>query len=201
MRWTDPQLGEFTFDDLCQLWETVVVAPAFDAFRYHWNMKPTDPKYQPPDGRYALQIIDKDGTTDRPAAVALAQKVLGNQVALVGAVIAAVWEDINGRGPESGMWWHGDFSFPKGDTTGLRQSSIINCLTEDGFVLDGPEDLKQLMRLCDIVIRNNVSGYNGSLVELGFDAAFEMEHGVGILTDGDQILGTGYRCDVDLFAR
>ena len=34
------------------------------------------------------------------------------------------------------------------------------------------------------------------LVELSFHAAFEEEHGVSVLTDGDSILGTGYYLDV-----
>lgn len=197
--WTDPRLGKFTFDDVCTRWEAVVAAPGFDVLTYDWNKKPTDPGYEPPNGHYELKIDDEQGTTDRAAAVALALKVLGNQVALAERVVAAVWDDINGRGGDSGMWWHGDFSFPQGDPTGLRRSFIIDGLTQDGLSLERAEDLKQLLRLREIVVRNDVGEHGESLVELRFDAAFEIEHGIGILTDGDQILGTGYQVDVEAF--
>jgi hypothetical protein len=36
---------------------------------------------------------------------------------------------------------------------------------------------------------------------LAFEAPFEEEHGVGVLTDGVAILGTGYRYDVTPFKK
>lgn len=198
--WTDARLGEFTFDKDLAVWETVVAAPAFDAFRYDWGKKPTDPSYTPPDGRYALQIADDEAeAADRTAAVALALKVLANQASLVEAIIVALWDDFNNRGPDSGMWWHGDYNFPDGDTTGRRGSFLREGLASDGWTLDGPEDLKSLMGLQVIIVRQPAHSGAGRLVELGFDAAFEMEHGVGILTDRNRILGTGYQVDVHLF--
>lgn len=197
--WTDPQLGEFTFDENLAVWQTIVAVPAFDAFRYDWGKKPTDPGYMPPDSRYPLEIADDAGTADRAAAVALALKVLANQAGLVDAVSGALWDDFNNRGPDSGMWWHGDYSFPEGDTTGQRGSFIRQCLADDGWTMNGPGDLKAMMRLRAIVVRQPAESGEGHLVELSFDAAFEIEHGVGVLTDGDRILGTGYQGDVDLF--
>jgi hypothetical protein len=44
-------------------------------------------------------------------------------------------------------------------------------------------------------------GYEKPVVELSFHAAFEEEHGVGVLTDGNTILGTGYSVDVRPFKR
>jgi hypothetical protein len=52
------------------------------------------------------------------------------------------------------------------------------------------------MRLSSICVRPRVEGYDKPIVELRFAAAFEEEHGVGVLTDGGKILGTGYSVDV-----
>ncbi|HZK82983.1 MAG TPA: hypothetical protein VFC46_18005 [Humisphaera sp.] len=192
-------MGEFVFDDGCGYWETIVEATGFDAFRYDWGKKETDSGYTPPNGRYKLQIDDYGGNADRPAAAALALKVLGNQSALVRAVTHAMWEDINGRGPHSGMWWHGDFDLPVGACTGQRHSWMVDVLAADGIAVQSPDDLLRVMGFRAFLVRDNVRDYQAQLIELDFDAAFEMEHGVGLLTDGERILGTGYQVDVDLF--
>ena len=56
-----------------------------------------------------------------------------------------------------------------------------------------------VMRLSQIAIRKQIHGYERPVVEMSFAAAFEEEHGVGILTDGKTILGTGYQSSVSLF--
>ena len=48
-------------------------------------------------------------------------------------------------------------------------------------------------------MHNEVDGYDKPIVELSFGAAFEEEHGVGILTDGAKIIGIGYSYDVTPF--
>jgi hypothetical protein len=201
MIWEDGQVGRFVFDEECQRWETRVRSQTFNVFSYHWGKKQTDKGYESPDGWYELAIEDRNGTIDRPAVINLALKVLSNQAALVEAVTNAIWEDLNGRGPESTMWWHGDLSFPECDVTGLKHSWIVDRLSEAELSLNCSDGLLKLMRLQEMVIRDDVRGYKGPLVEFRFDAAFEMEHGVGVLSDGDRILGTGYQIDVDLFQK
>ena len=66
-------------------------------------------------------------------------------------------------------------------------------------LLTGPDALRHWMRLSRVWVRKKVERWNGPLVELSFHAAFEPEHGVGILTDGEAILGTGYDYDVTPF--
>ena len=55
------------------------------------------------------------------------------------------------------------------------------------------------MYLSRITVRQDVPGCEGPVVELSFHAAFEVEHGVGVLTDGETILGLGYSADVTPF--
>jgi hypothetical protein len=52
------------------------------------------------------------------------------------------------------------------------------------------------MRFASITIRRP-DGRKRPLAELSFHAAFEEEHGVGILTDGRQVVGIGYLADVE----
>ena len=179
--WKHPELGQFKYDGM--EWERVVDTPAFKAFKYD------DDDGDSPRGKCVL-AFEADDENEKPsaAAVAVALKVLGAQAELVTKMIKALWEDFNGRGPESGMWWHGDLD------------EVANGL-EDAD-LPPPrraEDLLKLMRPFKIVVRKRVEGYEKPIVELSFAAAFEEEHNVGVLTDGKKIIGTGYQIDVRPF--
>jgi len=168
--WNHPQLGAFDYDVVG--WVQTLQAPAFDAFEYDTGRQ---------RGQYRL-IFEADEESELPSAdaVALAAKVLANQVQLVPKVTAALWDDINGRGPDSGMWWHNDLA----------------AVCEHLPALARPEDLLGIMGLSDIMVHKLVFRDERPLVELSFEAPFETEHGVGILTDGESVLGTGYSGDV-----
>jgi hypothetical protein len=58
----------------------------------------------------------------------LAAAVLENESRLVPLMLEAVWSDLNDQGPESGMWWHGDLSYP--DRGGNCASAARDVLTE-----------------------------------------------------------------------
>jgi hypothetical protein len=101
----------------------------------------------------------------------------------------ALWNDFTGRGPRTGVWWHGS----------------MDELTE---VLQGvadlpppakPDDIPAYLQLFQINIRNDVHQYDGLVAELCFHAPFEEEHNVGILTDGQEIIGIGHHLDVSPF--
>jgi hypothetical protein len=77
--------------------------------------------------------------------------------------------------------------------------SALSWVTGDLPPLTGPESLQRWMRLSRVWVRKEMEGRAGLLVELSFHAAFEPEHGVGVLTDGDSIVGTGYDYDVTPF--
>lgn len=175
--WTHNTLGAFEFSGV---WTGTVHVPGFNAFRY-------DPGYKdvgPPTGVYELRFEAAD-EQDVPSetAISLALNVLQNQASLVSAVCDALWEDFNGRGPDSGMWWH-------------RGRSEFE---DDETFPEGAEDFLRLMRLSGIEVRKNANGYNAPVAELCFWAEFEQEHNVGVLTDGEVILGTGYQWDVSVF--
>lgn len=180
--WSHPTLGTFKFKDGIA-WSKIIAMPAFQSFAYDEGYSDS----RKSDGMHELsfEADDKDDLPS-PEAVALADKALANQAKLVTKVTKALWEDFNGRGPGSGMWWHG------------KLDDVADAMGED----EPPscaEDLLALLQVECLTIRKEIDGHEGPLVELSFQAAFEGEHGVSALTDGDNILGLGYMTDATLF--
>ncbi len=175
--WTHPDFGTFKYDRDDDAWVTTVKAPAFDAFT--WEQEPT--------GERKL-MIEADDPKDVPskAAMAVAARVLAAQAELPGKVIRALWDDFNGRSGDSGMWWHGD----------LKEVALMSGRHP---APKRAEDLLSAMRFVRIVIRKDADGYEKPVAELVFSAVFEEEHGVGVLTDGKEILGTGYMGEAAAF--
>jgi uncharacterized protein DUF6985 len=178
--WEEPELGVFHFDGIG--WIKKVEAPAFDAYQY----RRTDLKTGSNE-RYILSIdANHEKELPSPDAVAVAKKVLAEQAALASKVADALWADFTGAGPHSGMYWHGDLdSLAEGLETGMPPASV--------------RDLFALMSLSSIHIRKLSGRSEKPMAELNFEAAFEEEHGVGVLTDGQSIVGIGYSHDASPF--
>jgi uncharacterized protein DUF6985 len=176
--WDHPDLGRFKYERMA--WRKTVNVPAFKLFAYDTGYS----NARRSTGKHEL-TFDADDEHDIPsqAAVRLASKVLMNQADLVTKVTKALWDDFNGRGPNSGLWWHG----------ALNEVAEAMDAEEP---LGGPDDLLAVMQLSQILVWKRVDDYEKPVVELSFLAAFEPEHGVGVLTDGETILGTGYMVDV-----
>ena len=180
--WTDPQLGPFEFKDA---WVTTVAAPAFRPFKYHSGYRESVP-----NGKVQVWF-DADGRDDVPSKsfAALATKVLANLEKLVPKITASVSDDLCGRGPDSGMWWHGD---PE------QLAEMMG--GGDHAPPQREKDLLRLMRPYQIILHKKLYDYPKPVAEIVFRAAFDEEHGVGVLTDGTRILGIGYGGDADPFS-
>jgi hypothetical protein len=184
--WNHPKLGRFTYDGLG--WVTTIRVPAFNVFRHDTGYG----NARKPNGKYELSFAAWD-EDDLPSAeqVDVALRVLADPKGLASKVVDALWEDFNGRGPRSGMWWHG----------GLDQ--IAETLEDAG--LAPPQkatDILPHLRLYSIRVRPDTGWRDGKpSAELDFHAPFEDEHGVALLTDGDSILGTGFVADVQPFKK
>ncbi len=126
-QWTHPELGVFDFDD--HSWVRTIEVPAFKAFSFDTGYS-NAPRS---NGMHEL-AFEADDESDHPTEIAieLAATVLENQNALVATVANALWEDFNGRGPASGMWWHGDLE------------EVFEYLDEDPP--DGPEGIPPFCR-------------------------------------------------------
>jgi hypothetical protein len=82
------------------------------------------------------------------------------------------------------MWWHGDIE------------GIADIFGDGDFPAPtGPGDLMPVMRFMGLDVHESLYKYTKPIAELSFSALFEDEHGVGIVTDGRTILGTGFMCD------
>jgi hypothetical protein len=178
--WKHPQLGTFTHDGELG-WVGVGKLPAFDIFTW-------ETEDEPPNGKYEVMFDSEDATEPSAAAAALAVSVITHQKQLAQLVIQALWDDFNGRGPKSGMWWSGD----------MKQVEEVFGY-DDRPAPSGPNDLLSAMRFTGVTIREEIYDYEGPVAELHFAAVFEEEHAVGILTDGSKIIGTGYSSDVTPF--
>ena len=131
-------------------------------------------------------MLDGEKNADAPPAdaVELAVNLLDRQNDLVEVIANAFWEEFRGRGPDSGMWWYDSFNRPDAATL-FKHCPIASA-----------EDELRWMRLQCMYVRNDVDGWSGWVAHLCFWAEFEEEHDVGVLTDGQKVVGTGYLTDV-----
>jgi hypothetical protein len=181
--WDHPELGRFEFRSG---WAKELDFPAFKAFSYdtgYGNARRSTAKHG------MLFWAGNESDVPGPETAALAAKVVANQAKLVSKIADALWDDFNGRGPDYGVWWHGSLD---------DVAKVIGSKS----TLRGPKDVLRLLQVDAVFIRRahpGVSGYDKPAAEIAFHAAFEPEHGVGILTDGNAILGIGFTLDVALY--
>ncbi len=178
--WKHPQLGSFKFNSGRESWVGTCSLPAFTVFKYKWEAFVPEPIPE-----HELTFRDTEGREPSASAVKLALRVIANQATLPSLITSALWAQFNGRGPKSEMWWYGDMH---------QIAEAFEC--DELPRPTGPDDLLRVMRSRELTIRESIYEYKKPIAELSFAAGFEPEHGVGILTDGSAILGTGYASDV-----
>ena len=120
----------------------------------------------------------------------LAVAIIDNESRLVLQLLKALWADLNGRGSDSGMWWHGDLA------TAFEQFEQLQLP-----IPTSPEELKAVLEPKNLTIRRDFTPPKPWTGEFNFHAGFDVEHGVGVLTDGVEILGIGYSSDAMRFKR
>ena len=178
--WQHPKLG--TFKGSSGGWSAKVNVSEFAAFSYDTGY-PNAPRST---GDVALGIhyhlLDAQVPASPPSEmVTLLDKVMADPRALVDRVINALWDDFNGRGPDSGVWWRGNLK-------------IVNKQFE-GAGLPPPksaQDLLPALQLTSLTIFNEWWDYPQPILYLDFRTAFEQEHGVSMLGDADRMLGMGF---------
>ena len=181
-KWTHPELGTFKFDDI--EWVKQYDFPAFKPFSYRWHGRNV--------GRSKIKLaFEADDETDLPSkqAVVIAKRVIKNQETLSKRIAKAVWNDLRGNGEDSGMWWHGD-------------TETINEMIDSGFngrkrkPFEKADDVYHLIGGPSVWIRESIWLYEKPSATITFEAAFDVEHGLGVLTDGNRVVGTGYQTSV-----
>jgi hypothetical protein len=126
--------------------------------------------------------------------------IFRNEPRLMPTVLEAIWSDLNDRGPDSGMWWHGDLPYAyRGGNFG---SDVYDSLTRFELPVPAcPFDLMKILEPKDLLIRRDLSPPEPWVASLNFHAGFDVEHGLGVLTNGVEILGIGYSADATRFKR
>lgn len=143
-----------------------------------------------PEGSIELAFVtyphsEKDPPSDEHVKVMLELLAMGQSLAP--KILKAVWDDFQGTGPNSGMWWHGD----------LEQVNEFGMMEELG---DEPitdiESLRKTMELTSISIGHY---HDPDAVDICFSPSWEEEHGLGILIRDCEVAGIGYGHEPDLF--
>lgn len=188
LTWNVPGLGRFLFDALA--WNLSCLMPAFST---RWAGKNGAPGAST---KLRVQAIDP---SDMPKA-AIADRlieVVANQVEVAERVASALIDSINGTGPDSGMWWHGD-PISVLDHLGIDSSkrSRLSVISD--------RELQQLIFTPCINVEKEWPWATWDECEefrltVCFEAEFDREHGVGVLLDGIEVVGIGHANDVGRF--
>ncbi len=174
--WEHPQLGRFTAGEYGG-WHREVMLPAFA-------------KFKDSTGTIDLVIdVDEDDQPPADGAVDVALKTIANCAALVPMGLRMLFDDLAGNGPDSGMWWHND----------LQHIAEILKNHPPAKAPKEPDDLLSLLSSPSILVMEAGYGYDDACSILGFESPIDVEHGIGLLTDGTKIVGLGYRSDPSPF--
>lgn len=178
--WKHPKLGEFKPGGFG--WEAILALPAFKAFSYDTGRS----------GRAKTKFsvsLEADQSTGKPSArsVALLEKIVSNQEKFSSLILNGLWDEFNGDGPDTNMWWNGDL-----DAINEQFEGAGLPLAEEAA------DLLPAMRLANVAIYKLQPG-NKTVADFIFNALFEQEHGLSVITDGKAILGTGFIGDVAMY--
>lgn len=173
--WSHPDLGNFEFVD--GEWQGTLLLPGFSCFHYLHPGKPNVP----------VMFEVNTPVEPLPATIHIAFSIVKSERKLSQDIIQTLAEDFNGRGYNSGMWWHGDLD-------GIRE--MMDEDVDSEIDLSDPASIPLLIGSPRVWIRPRVPRYEKPCAVILFDAAFDLEHGLGVLTDGTRVIGTGYQMSV-----
>ena len=173
--WNHPELGPFKFH--CNAWVREIPMLGFAETK---------------DGTTEIELlIEADSESDTPSAALkeLADQTIANHKSLLQFGIELLWNDFHGNGPDSGMWWHGNVE---------HIYEILDSRFGDR-ILDQPDGLYSLLEKASVIIQASGYGIDKPCSIIGFESPVDVEHGIGLLSDGTRIVGLGYRSDPDAY--
>jgi len=122
----------------------------------------------------------------------LALRIVKNEVELVKKIKRAMSMELCGTGPDSGMYWREEPEPLEECFETLRRAKIETSKIR-------PDHVDYLIGEPSITIWIRDASPRRAEAILDFSAAFEDEHGLGLLTNGSRILGIGFSDDVSPF--
>lgn len=138
-----------------------------------------------PKGRYELRIAGESGDGIEPPSemLSVAERIVAAQAELAEAIPLALWQELTGEGPDSGMWWHG----------GIPAEEIPQLIGPGAP--EGPEDLMDFMELMEVQCLPLLEDEK-PVAEFHFSAPWEQEHGgMGVLIEDNSVAGIGHGND------
>ena len=181
-KWTHSELGEFVFNGFA--WDQQRLLKAFSIFPYVEYPKTSKWDHKTPLVDISFESFEDENVPTQQQ-VKTALTVLSNHEKLIEEGLMALFDDIKGTGPGSGMWWRFEMDVIK-DRFEYKHPNFVP------YVFDQPEHLHMMLGSPSISVCESNLGSENSYANLCFEACFEPEHGVGLLTDGQSIIGLGY---------
>ena len=68
------------------------------------------------------------------------------------------------------------------------------------WVLDSPLGLHSLLGNPSVLVQECGFGYDQACAIIAFESDIDIEHGIGVLTDGQKVIGVGYATDTEAFS-
>jgi len=184
--WNHPKLGSFKFDGM--YWSGTCTLSAFKPFIFREGARNS--------GRAKLTINFETESCEEDElpsndAQKVALQVIQNHNELSSCIVQALWQDMHNQGSGSGMWWNGDIE--------TIERNIAEATKNKLRALRAPETLYKCLGANSVLIRESMYLYEKPSATFLFQAAFDTEHGLGILSDGGRVIGIGYQSSVGPF--
>ncbi|WP_425398585.1 DUF6985 domain-containing protein [Aeoliella sp.] len=181
--WIHEQLGEFALGALG--WVAEVDLPSFARF-----------DTPIPKGKYQLVLERQFGEDARPTAdiASAAATIVETEANLSEAILQAVWDDLNGTGPDSRSRWYGKLAAEE------IQKLAVAPPTK-------PDDLVTHLKFLYCAVTSPETGYEwwealtSPIAMFNFNASWDDEHGIGVLVHRGEIVGIGEIAQVEPFRR
>lgn len=134
--------------------------------------------------------IDTKDDAQFAADAELLRPVLDRGEALGRLLVEGLWAELSGNEPQAEVWWAGNLD------------TVNEYLAEDDLEpVTSAEDLYRILEPESLRADFDIHGDHTPIVTVQFHCEFEQEHGLTIMTDGQQVRGTGYSGDATQYER
>lgn len=154
-----------------------------------WRGKVTMPRFGGGKWPRALDVAIRDFTPEsEERALTMAATLVERSPELTELVLDGLWREFSGDEPQGTAWW-----------------SRNGALAKANEWLDKPlkkrDDLLGLLRPYSLFVRADYHGDRELVAGISFHCDFDEEHGLDLLTDGAQVLGTGRASEAEKYER
>jgi len=134
-----------------------------------------------------------DAMMDEPTDIEIAKlaAVLERRETLDTVLVHGLWKELTGETPSDWAWWAGDLEAVHRHLNEFREGPPVQ--------LEKAEDLYRFLDPYTIYVTEDLDAEDRRTAVVSCYCDFEEEHGIDLLTDGVQVLGTGYSTEATRF--